>query len=228
MSHLINIFLEPGKVFAELKEKPTFIMPLILLTIATIAMTVMYFMKVDSAWFIDHALMAGGKEMSAAEIAQAKSFMPGTKTMGIIAAVTTPIGIAFFTLLFALYYFVAGKVSGSAIGFKHGISLASWASMPMLLSSIVVLVGVFMMSPQTSLESLNLTNLDPLLIQLPVDSPWKKLATSFSFLNFWSIFLAALGWKTWGKTSWVEAITVAILPSVLIYGAMAAWAVVVG
>jgi hypothetical protein len=228
MSQIINIFLEPGKVFAELKEKPTFMLPLILVTLATIAMTLMYFMKVDSAWFIDHTLMAGGKEMSAAEIAQAKSFMPSAKTMGIIGAVTAPIGIAFFTLLFALYYFVAGKVTGTAIGFKHGVSLASWCSMPMLLGTIVAIVGVFMMSPQTSLESLNLTNLDPLLLQLPADSPWKRLASSFSLLNFWSIFLAALGWKTWGKTSWAEAITVAIIPSVLIYGVMAAWALVVG
>jgi Yip1 domain len=228
MSHLINIFLEPGKVFAELKEKPTFMVPLILLTVVTVAMSVLYFMKVDSAWFIDHTLMASGKEMSAAEIAQAKSFMPGTKTMGIIAAVTTPIGIAVFTLLVALYYFVAGKVTGTALGFKHGMSLASWASMPALLGTVVALVGVLMMSPQTSMESLMLTNLDPLLIQLPVDSPWKKLASSFSLLNFWSIFLAALGWKTWGKTSWAEAISVAIVPSVVIYGAMAAWALVAG
>ena len=96
----------------------------------------------------------------------------------------------------------------------------------MLLGTIVALVGVFMMSPQTSMESLMLTNLDPLLIQLPVDSPWKKLASSFSLLSFWSIFLAALGWKTWGKTSWAEAITVAIIPSVLIFGAMALWALI--
>ncbi len=226
MSHLINIFLEPSKVFAELKEKPTFVQPLILISVAMVAMTAMYFMKVDSAWFIDHALLAGGKEMSAAEMAQAKSFMPGAKMMGIISAVTTPIGILIVTLLMALYYFVAGKVTGSATGFKHGMSLASWSSMPMLLGAIVALVGVLLMSPQTSMESLMLTNLDPLLLQLPIDSPWKRLASSFSLLNFWSIFLTVTGWKIWGKTSWAEAITVAIIPSVLIYGAMALWALI--
>lgn len=226
MSHLINIFLEPSKVFAELKEKPTFMVPLILVSVAMVAMTVMYFMKVDSAWFIDHTLLASGKEMSAAEIAQAKSFMPGAKMMGIISAITTPIGIVIVTLLMALYYFVAGKVTGSVTSFKHGMSLASWSSMPMLLGAVVALVGVFMMSPQTSMESLMLTNLDPLLVQLPADSPWKRLASSFSLLNFWSIFLTATGWKVWGKTSWAEAITVAIIPSVLIYGAMALWALI--
>ena len=226
MSHLINIFLEPGKVFAELKEKPTFLVPLLLVALVSSAMTFMYFMQVDGVWFIDHTLQASGNEMSAAELAQMKSVMPGAKMMGYIALVTTPIGIAIVTLLMALYYLIAGKVTGSAVGFKHGMSLATWSSLPMLLGTIVALVGVFMMSPQTSLESLMLTNLDPLLVQLPIDSPWKKLASSFSLLTFWSIFLGALGWKVWGKTSWAEAITVAIIPGVLIYGAMALLALI--
>lgn len=226
MSHLINIFLEPGKVFAELKEKPTFIVPFIVLSLTMMVMTFMYFMKVDSSWFIDHTLMAGGQEMTAAEMAQAKSFMPGAKMMGYISLVSTPITMVIVFLISSLYYLLASKISGTAIGFKHTLSLATWSSMPLVLGSVVALVGVFMMSPQTSLESLMLTNLDPLLLQLPIDSPWKKLATSFSFLSLWSIFLVALGWKTWGKTSWAEAITVAVIPSIVIYGLMAVWALI--
>jgi len=226
MSHLINIYLEPGKVFAELKDKPTFIVPFVVLSLTMMLMTFMYFSKVDSAWFIDHTLLAGGQEMTAAEMAQAKSFMPGAKMMGYIALVTTPITMVFIFLISSLYYLLASKISGTAIGFKHTLSLAAWSSMPLVLGSIVALVGVFMMSPQTSLESLMLTNLDPLLLQLPIDSQWKKLATSFSFLSLWSIFLAALGWKTWGKTSWAEASTVAVIPSIVIYGAMALWALI--
>ncbi len=226
MSHLINIFLEPGKVFAELKEKPTFVVPLLLVMVATIIMTFTYFMKVDSTWFIDHTLLASGKEMSAAEMAQARSFMPGAKMMGYISIVTIPLGTAFIVTLFSLYYLLAGKISGSAIGFKQALSLTCWSSMPSLLGVIVILVGVVMMSPQTSIESLGLTHLDPLLLQLPIDSPWKKLATSFDLLSFWSIFLAALGWKTWGKTSWVEGLVVAIIPVAIIFGCFALLALI--
>ena len=141
MSHLINIFLEPGKVFAELKEKPTFLVPLLLVALVSAAMTFMYFMKVDGSWFIDHTLLSSGKEMSSAEIAQAKSFMPGAKMMGYISLITTPIFTAIMVVVIALYYMLAGKISGSVIGFKQGLSLASWSSMPMLLGAIVVLVG---------------------------------------------------------------------------------------
>ena len=83
-----------------------------------------------------------------------------------------------------------------------------------------------MMSPQTSLESLMLTNVDPLLIQLPADSPWKKLASAFSLLTFWSIFLGALGWKIWGKTSWAEALIVVTIPWLAYFGCLALLALI--
>ena len=226
MSHLINIFLEPGKVFTELKEKPTFLVPLLLVVLVSTAMTFLYFMKVDGSWFIDHTLLSSGKEMSSAEIAQAKSFMPGAKMMGYLSLITTPIFTAIIVIVISLYYMLAAKISGSVIGFKQGLSLASWSSMPMLLGTIVVLVGVFMMSPQTSLESLMLTNLDPLLIQLPADSPWKKLASAFSLLTFWSIFLGALGWKIWDKTSWAEALIVVTIPWLAYFGCLALLALI--
>ena len=223
MSHLINIFLEPGKVFADLREKPTFVVPFVMVLLASMAMSFMYFMKVDSSWFIDHMLMAGGKEISAAELAQAKSIMPGAKMMGYISLVSTPIVMAIIVTVMSLYYLLAGKISGSAIGFKHALSLTCWSSMPMVLGAIVGLVGVIMMSPQTGIESLMLTHIDPLIVQLQVESPWKKLATTFDLLSIWSYFLVALGWKTWGKTSWAEAVAVAIIPSALIYGVWAVW-----
>ena len=225
MSHLINIFLEPGKVFAELKDKPTFWLPMLLTIGLMVVMTLSYFGKVDSDWFADHQLAASGSEMSANEIAQAKAVMPSAKVMGYIGAPVGALFVGVMMLLMALYYLVAGKVTGSAVSFRHGLSLTAWSGMPTLLGMIVAIVGVFMMEPQTTLESLSLTNIDPLFVQLPMDHPWRGFATRFSLLTFWSIFLAALGWRTWGKTSWIQAITVAAIPSILIFGSMALWAV---
>lgn len=226
MSHLINIFLEPGKVFADLKEKPTFALPLILVIVAAMAMTFMYFSKVDSQWYTDYIVMQSGKEMSQAEIAQMRSVMPSAKVMGYISTISTPIVLVIVSLILALYYFIAGKVTGTATSFKHSLSLTAWAGMPTLLSMIVALIGVFNMVPETAIESLMMTRLDPLLFDLPVDSPWKRLASSFDLLSLWGTFLAALGWKTWGKTSWAEAITVAVIPSLIVYGGMAVWALI--
>ena len=227
MSQLINIFLEPGKAFEALREKPAFLAPLLLLCVVAGASVAAYFMHVDPEWFTQQQraqMLASGTQMSAAEIDQAMKIMPGARVMGAISAVLAPLTMVVVMLLFAVYYLLAGKVAGRAASFRHGLALTVWSSMPMLLGSLVVLAGTFTSSPQTSLESLQLLNVDPLFVQLPMGHDWSTLAKSFSLLNFWCWFLAALGWKTWFRAGWGESFGVVLLPSVVIYGAMALFA----
>ena len=224
MTHLVDIFLQPGKVFDALKAKPTFLLPLLLTALVSAAMILLYSMKVDPAWYLDHTMAAAGGDMSASEIEQARKMIPGARAMGYIGAAMALLATALFAALYALYFMLAGKITGASTSFKHGLSLTGWAGMPLLLGTVVALLGVLTMAPQTSMESLMLTNVDPLLLQLPVDSRWSALAKSFSLLNLWVVFLVALGWRTWGRTGWTQAIVVAALPTVVIYGAMAAWA----
>lgn len=226
MSHLINIFLEPAKVFADLKEKPSFWLPLLLVAVLGAVSTTAYFLTVDPDWFADNqvAQMQAQRDMSAAEVEQAKQFMPGARASAYFGGpmVLLFVGIVFSVM--ALYYLLAGKVTGNQVGFRRGLSLAAWSSMPMLLGNLVVLGAIFTSSNQVSFESLQLLNVDPLFVQLPLDHDWLMLARSFSLLNFWVWFLAALGWKTWFRTGWGQAITVAVLPSLVIYGVMALFA----
>lgn len=223
MSQLLNIFLEPAKVFSELKEKPNFWLPLLLSMTAMAVLMLLYFMSVDSDWYIDHTLRAGGKEMSASEIAQAKQMMPGARMMGYFAAPSTAVMIAIVSAISALYLMLAAKITGAAVSFKQGLSLACWSSMPTVLGAIIAIVGVLTMEPKTAIESLMLTNADPLIVQLPIDHAWSGFAKGFNLLSFWVVFLLALGWRTWTRSSWTQAVIVAALPSIIIYGAMAAF-----
>jgi hypothetical protein len=218
MSHLLNIFLEPGKVFADLREKPSFLLPMLLSVSAMVALMLLYFGSVDPAWYADYAVRASGKEMSAAEIAQMKQVMPGARTMGYFLAPSAAIMIVLVALVYALYLMLAGKVAGLAVSFKQGLALTSWSSMPNLIGAIVAIIGVLTMDPKTPMESLMLTNVDPLLVQLPLDHAWSGFAKGFSLLNLWAIGLLALGWRLWSRGGWGQAIFVAALPSLVIYG----------
>ena len=97
--------------------------------------------------------------------------------------------------------------------------ILNWASMPSILGSLLALYGTVGMAPQTFIGDLMLTSLDPMLLQLPPESPWKTFATSFNFLNLWVIGLAALGWKLWSRDpGWTKPIVVAALPFALVHG----------
>lgn len=224
MAHLIDIFLQPTKVFEDLREHPRFWLPLLLLAVFSALLPLWYFLTVDGAWYQQHALLAAGAELSAADLEKTKAMMPGTQAMAYIGAVSSLVVVALFSCLYALYLMLAGKVAGAAMTFKRGLSLVSWSNMPGVLAIVVALAGVATMKPNTGLESLMLTNIDPLLVQLPADSPWLGLARGFSLLNFWTWFLLALGWRTMTNAGWLQSVVVALLPSVVIYGVMALFA----
>ena len=65
-----------------------------------------------------------------------------------------------------------------------------------------------------------LTHVDPLLVDA-TGTRWHRLATSADLLSLWSIFLAALGWRTFTRGSWLQSVVVAVLPYLVIYGVMA-------
>ena len=224
VSQLIDIFVDPAKAWAQQKERPTFLVPALVVAFASAIAALAYFMHVDPEWFAEYQLQAMAAEMSASEVAQAKSMMPGARAQGWIAAISTPVVTAIVFAIMGLYYLLAGKVAGHAVDYRRGLSLATWSSMPMLIIAIISLVATYTSSPQSTYESMQLLSIDPLFVQLPRDHAWSTLAKTFSLLNLWAWFLAALGWKTWFRTGWGQALFVAMLPGVVVFGVMAAFA----
>ena len=161
MSHLINIFVEPGKVFAELKEKPTFLLPMALMMVLTVVMSLMYFNKVDSEWMAGHQLAMSGSEMSAAEIEQAKKMMPSASVLGIISAIFAPFMIVVVTLIMALYYLIAGKVTGAGVSYKHSVSLVAWSGVPATLSLVALIFRAHVERPAFKEETILLAWSEP-------------------------------------------------------------------
>lgn len=220
MSHLIDIYLQPGKVFAALKDKPTFFVPLLLSIVIGLAMVAVYFAQVDGAWLIERMLTAN-PDATAKEIEQARKVMPGAQVMGYFAMAAVLVATVLVTLVIALYYLIAGKIGGHAMSFRHSLALTAWSGMPMLLEGVVGLVGAITMTPQATMESLQLFRIDPLLFDLPLDHAWSSFAKAFSLLMPWAIGLAALGWRTWFRTGWGQAIFVAALPYAVFFGGLA-------
>jgi hypothetical protein len=215
---LVDIFLDPAKVFTAEKDKPTFLLPMAIMVVLSVAMILAYYLRVDPVWFQDFSLTMMGQEMTPAEIAQAKQFMPSAKVQGYIGAAATLIFVPIMYAVFALYFFLAGKIAGAGLSYKHGLSLATWAAMPTALGALVAMIGALTMAPQTPLHAISLTRIDPLLVQLPFDHALSTLAKGFDLLGLWAIALGAIGWRAFTRSGWASAVVVAALPSVLIYG----------
>ena len=60
--NLINIYAAPGEVFADLKQRPTVLVPLLLITVALAVMMFYYMTHVDLAWLMDQQLTMSGQQ----------------------------------------------------------------------------------------------------------------------------------------------------------------------
>jgi len=218
MKDLVDIFLQPGPVLTRQYERPNGWLPVLLIAAVGAFFTYRYFSTVDMGWFFRESAELGGRELSKAEIDAMDRQAEGSATMWVSTLFSVVVSIA-LPLLWAVYFLLAGKFTGLAVSFRQGLGLAGWASMPGIIGSLLALYGTVGMSPQTFVTDLLLTNLDPMLVQLPPESPWKSFATAFNFLNLWSIGLAALGWKFWSKDAgWTRPLVVAALPFALLHG----------
>src|SRR5690606_40128870 len=100
----------------------------------------------------------------------------------LLAWISTPIGlisVVVISLIMALYYLLAGKVTGTGISYRRGLCLTAWSALPSLLGVVAGLVAMYAGSNQVAFESLQMLNIDPLFVQLPLDHDWSKLAKGF-------------------------------------------------
>ena len=221
MKDLIDIFLQPTPVLQRLQEKPTWLLPLALLCIVSMVGTFLYFSAVDAAWFLERSVLQSNPDISEAQLKAIRDSNTGNGFILWSATLSSGVVLLLILLAYGGYFWFAGKLTALTVSYKQGLALATWSSMPTLIITFFIIVGTIGMDPQTPLESLSITTLDPLVIQLDADSPWKSFATSFTFLAFWTVWLGALGWKTWtGAERWTTPLVIAAAPSVGIFGFM--------
>jgi hypothetical protein len=216
----------PSSAFAELRERPRFWFPLLLVILTTAGLVYWYYSVVDVEWFkatvlsVDPALQRMSEEQR-------------TAAMGMYTRNTLLWGSLIFTLVFipilyllqALYLLLAGKVTKLSPGFKHWFALTSWGSLPALLGSVVSAILLIMSdSPQVPPGTMQPLSLNELLIHVPPGGPGYTLLGILGIPTFLSWALMIIGVRTWSRRSWAFSAVYVLLPMVLVYGIWAFFA----
>jgi hypothetical protein len=222
------LVFEPNKAFAELDAKPRILFPLLVLIICSAGLIFWYYQVVDLGWATDQQIRSSGltRALTDAQIEEAvKRAGDHPVRSGVISGAVAAVVIVLFRLLEAVYYLLAGKMTGVQRGFKHWLSLASWSSLPSLLAvipaAIMLATATTAQIDQSALQSLSLNNL---LFHRAAGEPGYTLLTNFNLLYVLGAFYAALGIRAWSRRSWLHALVIAFLPMVLVFGP---WALIV-
>jgi hypothetical protein len=213
----------PSTAFAELRERPRFWFPLLLVVLTTAGLYYWYYSIVDIEWLKD--LMYGNdpkfQAMSEEQRAAAMS-MTGRNTMRYGSVIGMIIVLPVVYLLEALYMLLAAKVTRLSMGFRQWFSLVSWSAMPGLLTTVVAAILLVLAdNTQVSPSVLQPLSLNELVLHVPVDGPGYALFESLNIATFLAWALMIIGVRTWSHRSWSFSTVYVLLPWVVIY---AIWA----
>lgn len=199
INHIGRIFgalFNPKETFADIVRRPSWIAPIVLLTIFSLAITLIFTQRVGWERFMAQqfeqnprtAQMRPEQRQQAMERAVAFA-----KVGGYVGSV---IGNLVLALIVAAILMGAFNIlAGAGVRFSTAMGVVSHGLMPLAVAGVLGILILYLKDPDTvNLQNLVGSNLGPLLGS---DAPrWlTRLATSLDLFSFWSIFLMALGFS---------------------------------
>jgi hypothetical protein len=191
---VFGVLFSPGKTFEDIVRKPGWVVPVLLLTILSIAVSYTLSQRVNWREYISQQM---DKSPQAAQLT------PAQKDQRLDAAVkfTTPfvwavgvcgpvIGILVFALIFWGAYSLMGGISTN---FSTAFAIAAHAFMTGLVSSPLLILVLFLKDPSAIDPNNPLAS--NIAAVFPDDSPqWLvALGKSFDVFTFWTLILLAIG-----------------------------------
>jgi uncharacterized membrane protein YhdT len=222
----VTLATAPSSAFSELRERPRFWFPLLLLVASTVAIVYWYYSMVDIEWLKD-AMFSNDPDMrklSEAERAAAMAML-GRNTLLWSSVVAASFVLPIFFLLQALYLLLAAKVTKLPQGFKHWFALSCWTALPLLVSTVVA--AIFLIINDTSQVSPSVMqplSINELVLRRPMGSPGHTLFESLTIPGVLSWILLIIGVRVWSRRSWAFSAIFIVLPIVILYGIWSAFA----
>jgi hypothetical protein len=216
----------PSSAFGELRERPRFWFPLLLITLATAGIVYWYYSVVDVEWLKD-ILFSNNPDLQGLPQDQRTQAMAVMSRGAMLwsSVIVTLIALPCVFLLSALYLLLAAKVTKLPLGFKHWFAFSCWTALPLLLSALVAAIFLLLSdNAQVSPTVMQPMSINELLLHRPPGSPGHSLLESLTIPGFLSWVLMIIGVRVWSQRSWAFSAGFILLPAVVIYGIWAFFA----
>jgi len=212
---LTDTLTSPSEAFAAIARTPRGLFPLLLLTLASLAVSLYYFSVLDLAWWVDDTLAQAELSGEQLEAARDNLLQTGRGVLATIGTITAALSTFIFILLQAGYMSLAGALTGSRFKFRHWFALAAWGSTPYLIGSIAMLVNIALHSTgQLSATALDPTSLAAL--GLNQSEALEPLMRGITLPMLWSLALFVLGFSAWQQSTIAKAAAIILTPYLLV------------
>jgi hypothetical protein len=216
----------PSSAYAEIRERPRFWFPLLLVVLSSVGLIFWYYSVVDIEWLKDAMYTNNPDFQKLPEEQRAATMnMMGRNMLLWSSVIGGLIALPVFFVLHALYFLLAAKATKMSIGFKHWFAFVSWSSLPLLIGTVVAAVLMLISdNNQISPSTMQALSLNELVMHRPMGAKGQAFFDSVTIPGFICWALMIIGVRTWSQRSWAFASIVVLLPIVAMYGIWAFFA----
>lgn len=220
---LAGVLLEPRATFASIAARPTWVAPLLVLIVSSLALGAVLVPRMDLESAIRAQLAESGRA-TAEQIDQ---------QIGVAVQVTTVITWASFIvgppvvlLLVALVFWGGSRVMGGELGFRHSLSVTAHGWMPHVLAALIA-IPVVMAKGSIDLEAVQSGSFLASSLGFFVDAAEHPvlgaLASSVDVFSLWAIALLVIGYRVVAKLSANAALAVVGVPWLVVVLGKVGW-----
>jgi Yip1 domain len=186
----------PGATFTDIARKPSWIVPVLMLTVLGLGVTFFLNQKMDWPNFVRHQQEKSARWQQLTDEQKDQSVAIGAKFSPAIAWVIGSLGAILGVIIISFFYMVAFNVmSGAQIRYGNSMGIVAYAFMPSIISTILVIVVLSLkrfgdVDPQRMLAT-------SVAAFLPSDAPsWQvSLGGSLELFWIWTMVLMAIGYN---------------------------------
>lgn len=216
---VLNVFMEPGRTFEDLRKKPRFILGLILVSLlASVSVFALYQKMGEDGIRRSINEQFDRNPQAAAMPAEQKQSMIGVnmtiqKYMPLMVLVIVPIVM----FIIGLFYFLGAKAFGGNGGFMHAVSVVVYSSIPpAVIGTIAGLIVLAIKSADeidlTSAQRGGLVQANPsMFIDGKAQPVLAAILSSIDVFQIWGWILAAIGLRITNKLSSGSAWAIVII-----------------
>lgn len=194
---IIGVFFSPKATFEDIARKPSWVLPVILLTVLSIGVSFSINQRVNWREFMAQQIEKSPQSANMSAEQKEQRIEGGAKFSPIVTWVIGVCGPILFTLIVALVMWGAYNLLGGAnTDFGTSFAITTHAALTGLVSSLLFILVLYLKPAGTvDMENPVATNLAALL---PEDSAkWLvALLKSIDIFTFWTLILLAIGFAT--------------------------------
>lgn len=224
-SRITGVFFDPKKTFEDIAKRPSWIVPLVVIMIAALAVSMTMSQRIGWERIVRHGMEASSRAQQMTPEQREQGVAMGVK----VASIMGYVGIIFVPVVYvimAAVLLLMGAILSAGVRFKQVFAVVCYASLTTLVSSALTIVVLFLKNPD-EINVQNMLAFNPGAFMDPEKSKFAySLATSLDLFSFWVILLMAVGLKAAAgkKLTFGSALFAVVLPWAVYVLGKSAWA----